>query len=197
MKLTQVKFRNINSYGNRWQTIDFNPDEPGLYQICGENGTGKSTISQVLKMGLYGKVQGKKTIAKCVNRINKSGEISITFETRLGKIDVQRGFLPNSFKLNVAGSEYKQAGVKNVQEYLEENLIGIPQKIFNNSISLSINDFKSFLNMSPEDKREIVDKIFGLETINVMRKMLSEELKESKNFLNKCVDMLKTIIKKL
>ena len=122
MKLTQVKFRNINSYGNRWQTIDFNPDEPGLYQICGENGTGKSTISQVLKMGLYGKVQGKKTIAKCVNRINKSGEISITFETRLGKIDVQRGFLPNSFKLNVAGIEYKQAGVKNVQEYLEENL---------------------------------------------------------------------------
>lgn len=193
MKLTQVKFRNINSYGNRWQTIDFNPDEPGLYQICGENGTGKSTISQVLKMGLYGRVQGKKKIEKCINRINKSGEISITFETRLGKVDVYRGFLPNAFKLNVAGSEYKQAGVKNIQEYLEENLIGIPQKIFNNSISLSINDFKSFLNMGAEDKREIVDKIFGLETINIMRKMLNEELKESKSFLKTCDDSIKFI----
>lgn len=193
MKLTQVKFRNINSYGNRWQTIEFNPDEPGLYQICGENGTGKSTISQVLKMGLYGKVQGKKSITKCVNRINKSGEISISFETRLGKIDVHRGFSPNLFKLQVAGAEYKQAGVKNIQEYLEENLIGIPQKIFNNSISLSINDFKSFLNMSAEDKREIVDKIFGIESINMMRRLLNDELKESKSFLSKFDEKIKFI----
>jgi DNA repair exonuclease SbcCD ATPase subunit len=41
MQLTQVKFRNINSYGNRWQTITFDANNPGLYQICGENGTGK------------------------------------------------------------------------------------------------------------------------------------------------------------
>jgi hypothetical protein len=44
--------------------------------------------------------------------------------------------------LKIAGVEYKEAGVKNVQEYLEDNLIGIPQNIFNNSVSLSINDFK-------------------------------------------------------
>lgn len=193
MQLTQVKFRNINSYGNRWQTINFDPNDPGLFQICGENGTGKSTISQVLKLGLYGKVQGGKTKAKCVNRVNKSGEVIISFETRLGKVDIHRCFLPDSFSLKVAGVEYKQAGVKNVQEYLEENLIGIPQKIFNNSVSLSINDFKSFLKMSPEDKREIVDKIFGLESLNKMRKLLSEETKEIKNFLAKCEDKIHLI----
>jgi DNA repair exonuclease SbcCD ATPase subunit len=193
MQLTQVKFRNINSYGNRWQTINFDPNNPGLYQICGENGTGKSTISQVLKLGLYGKVQGKKTKAQCVNRINKSGEVVITFETRLGKVDVHRGLLPDSFTLKVGGSEYKQAGIKNVQEYLEENLIGIPQKIFNNSVSLSINDFKSFLKMSAEDKREIVDKIFGLESLNKMRKLLNEETKEIKSFLSKCEDKIRLI----
>ena len=193
MQLTQVKFRNINSYGNRWQTINFDPNDPGLYQICGENGTGKSTISQVLKLGLYGKVQGGKTKAKCVNRVNKSGEIVISFETRLGKVDIHRCFLPDSFSLKVAGIEYKQAGVKNVQEYLEENLIGIPPKIFNNSVSLSINDFKSFLKMTPEDKREIVDKIFGLESLNKMRKLLNEETKEIKNFLSKCEDKISLI----
>jgi exonuclease SbcC len=192
MQLTQVKFRNINSYGNRWQTITFDANNPGLYQICGENGTGKSTISQVLKLGLYGKVQGK-TIAKCVNRINKSGEVSIQFETRLGTIDVQRNFLPNSFTLKVAGNEYKQAGVKNVQEYLEDNLIGIPQNIFNNSVSLSINDFKSFLKMSPSDKKEIVDKIFGLEAINKMIKLLRQEINETKNTLSKYEDNIRFV----
>lgn len=193
MQLTHVKFRNINSYGNRWQTISFDPNNPGLYQICGENGTGKSTISQVLKLGLYGKVLGQKSIAKCVNRINKSGEISIQFETRLGTVDIQRNFLPNSFTLKVAGSEYKQAGIKNVQEYLEDNLIGIPQNIFNNSISLSINDFKSFLKMSPSDKKEIVDKIFGLESINKMLKIIRQEINETKNALSKYEDNIRFV----
>ncbi len=186
MQLTEVKFRNINSYGNRWQTINFDPSNPGLYQICGENGTGKSTISQVLKLGLYGRVQGGKTKTKCVNRINKAGEISIVFETRLGKVEIDRGISPDYFKLKLAGNAYEQAGIKNVQNYLEENLIGIPQNIFNNSISLSINDFKSFLKMSAEDKREIVDKIFGLESLNKMKKLLSDETKEIKDHLNQC-----------
>ena len=76
---------------------------------------------------------------------------------------------------------------------MEENLIGIPPKIFNNSVSLSINDFKSFLKMTPEDKREIVDKIFGLESLNKMRKLLNEETKEIKNFLSKCEDKISLI----
>lgn len=192
MQLTEIRFRNISSYGNRWQTIPFDPANPGLYQICGENGTGKSTISQVLKLGLYGKVQGK-TIAKCVNRINKSGEIEIVFQTRLGKVDIRRTFLPNKFNLKVGGKEYEQAGVKNVQEYLEDALIGIPQNIFNNTVSLSINDFKSFLKMSPGDKREIVDRIFGLEIINKMREALKDELRESKNSLSKCEDKIRFV----
>lgn len=192
MQLTEVKFRNINSYGNRWQTISFDPANPGLFQICGENGAGKSTISQVLKLGLYGKVGGK-TIAKCVNRINKSGEVSIAFQTRLGKVEINRSFLPNKFNLKVGGKEYEQAGVRNVQEYLEDALIGIPQNIFNNSVSLSINDFKSFLKMSPADKREIVDRIFGLEVINNMREVLKDEIKETKSLLSKCEDKVRFI----
>jgi exonuclease SbcC len=192
MQLTQVKFRNINSYGNRWQTINFDPDNPGLFQIFGENGTGKSTISQVLKLGLYGKVQGK-TIAKCVNRINKSGEVSISFGSRLGKVDITRTFLPNSLTLKIAGIEYKEAGVKNVQEYLEDNLIGIPQNIFNNSVSLSINDFKSFLKMSPSDKKEIVDRIFGLESINKMIKVIKQEINETKTLLSRYEDNIRFV----
>ena len=192
MQLTQVKFRNINSYGNRWQTINFDPANPGLYQIFGENGTGKSTISQVLKLGLYGKVQGK-TIAKCVNRINKSGEVNISFESRLGTVDINRTFLPNGLTLKIAGVEYKEAGVKNVQEYLEDNLIGIPQNIFNNSVSLSINDFKSFLKMTPSDKKEIVDRIFGLESINKMIKVIKQEINETKSILSRYEDNIRFV----
>ena len=47
-------------------------------------------------------------------------------------------------------------------------------------MSLSVNDFKSFVKMKAEDKRRIIDKVFGLAIINKMRETLKLELKEVK-----------------
>jgi DNA repair exonuclease SbcCD ATPase subunit len=88
------------------------------------------------------------------------------------------------FTLFIDGIKYDQAGVKNIQDYLTDDLIGIPFYVFNNTISLSINDFKSFIKMSPQDKRAIVDKIFGFHILNQMREVLKSETKRIKDALN-------------
>lgn len=180
MKLKSVEFRNFNSYGNRTQKIEF--DESGdFYLVVGDNGSGKSSISDVIKFGIYGKV-GNKKLGDLPNRHNKALFVRTTLEkNKKTDVVIERGVAPSYVRLLINGKEYDQAGKKNVEQYIEDEIIGMPFYVFNNIISLSINDFKSFLNMSSHDKRMIVDKIFGLEIINSIRFLIREELKNTKN----------------
>jgi len=173
MRIKKVEWRNFSSYGNRKQEIEFE-DEACLYQVVGENGAGKSSISQVITFGLYGKLEGKK-LKDIPNRINGNAWVMITLDSNGSEIIVERGLEPNIFKLYINGIEYDQAGVRSVQDYLSEDILGIPYYVFNNTISLSINDFKSFIKMSSQDKRSIIDKIFGFHVLNQMRDLLKEE----------------------
>jgi DNA repair exonuclease SbcCD ATPase subunit len=102
-----------------------------------------------------------------------------------GKIyEVERGLEPSHFQLSIDGKVYDQAGKNNVQDYLTEDILKIPYYVFNNTISLSINDFKSFLKMSNSDKKLIIDKIFGFYILNEMRDILKEESKNIKSSID-------------
>jgi DNA repair exonuclease SbcCD ATPase subunit len=182
MKILKIEWRNFSSYGNRLQTLEF-PNEACLFQIVGENGAGKTTISQVIAFALYGKVEGKK-LGDIPNRINGHAWVKIEFENNGKIITIERGLEPSIFSLSINGIPYDQAGNNNVQSYLADDLIGIPYYVFNNTISLSINDFKSFIRMSPQDKRAIIDKIFGFSILNQMRELLKGEIKKIKESLD-------------
>ena len=182
MKILKIEWRNFSSYGNRLQTLEF-PNEACLFQIVGENGAGKTTISQVIAFALYGKVEGKK-LGDIPNRINGHAWVRIEFENNGKIITVERGLEPSIFTLSINGIPYDQAGNVNVQTYLADDLIGIPYYVFNNTISLSINDFKSFVKMSPQDKRAIIDKIFGFNILNQMRELLKGEIRKIKESLD-------------
>jgi len=144
-----------------------------------------SSISDVIKFGIYGKI-GSKRIGDIPNRFNNATLVKIEIQQNNDtKIIIERGISPTYVKLwinsNGNSIEYDQAGKKNVDLYIEEEIIGLPFYVFNNIISLSINDFKSFLKMSPNDKRAIVDKIFDLELINTVRTLIKEEMKNIKD----------------
>ena len=178
MRIKKVEWRNFTSYGNKKQEIEF-PEEACLFQVVGGNGCGKTSISQVITFGLYGKVEGKK-LGDIPNRVNGNAWVRIHLNNGQNDIIVERGLEPNIFELYVDGMKYDQAGKKNVQEYLADDLIGIPYYVFNNTLLLSINDFKSFIKMSTQDKRAIVDKIFGFHILNQMRDMLKDESRRIK-----------------
>lgn len=142
-----------------------------------------SSISGVITFGLYGKLEGKK-LKDIPNRINGNAWVKITLESNGSEVVVERGLEPNLFKLYINGAEYDQAGVRSVQDYLSEDILGIPYYVFNNTISLSINDFKSFIKMSSQDKRSIIDKIFGFHVLNQMRDLLRDENRKIKETLD-------------
>jgi DNA repair exonuclease SbcCD ATPase subunit len=191
MKIKKVEWKNFASYGNRKQEIEFG-ETSHLYQIIGDNGAGKSTISQVITFCLYGKIEGKK-LKDIPNRINGNTWTRVTLDHFGTEVIVERGLDPSFFRIFIDGVEYDQAGIKNVQDYLVDNILGIPYYVFNNTILLSINDFKSFIKMSPQDKRAIIDKIFGFHILNQMREVLKAEikkLKESSDFLGGKINSL-------
>lgn len=177
MKIKSIEWKNFNSYGNRVQKIAFDANQGAFYVVTGHNGAGKSTISDVIKYGLYGRLDNKKN-RDIPNRFNGNMFVRVVVEKMPGvEATIERGLAPNFFRLYINGKEYDQAGKRNVQDYLEEEILGMPYYIFNNIVSLSINDFKSFLGMSPADKRQIIDRLFGLEMLAHLRWYVKEHLK--------------------
>ena len=178
MQIQKVTFRNFGSYGNKTHVLEL-PDIPSFFLIQGKNGNGKSTLSDVIKFAIFGKLENKK-LKDMANRLNKNAYVKVELLTNKGLIIIERGIEPGFFKLFVNGVEIDKAGKRSVQEFLEEEILEMPFYVFANTLSLSINDFKSFLRMSSFDKKAIIDKIFGLQIINQMREILKYQTKKLK-----------------
>lgn len=185
MKIKTVAFKNFGSYGNKLQEINFSDDIGNFFLVVGSNGSGKSTISDAIKFGLYGKLDNKK-MSDIPNRFNGAAYVKVVMQqSKDAEITIERGVYPNIFRVLINGKEYDQAGKKNVQTFLEEEILGIPYYVFNNIISLSVNDFRSFISMGTNDKRLIIDRIFGLEILNHMKWKIKEEMKFFKDEIDK------------
>ena len=191
MKINKVQWRNFASYGNRTQLIEFN-DNSDLYLILGSNGAGKSTIAKVITYLCYGKVEGS-NLKDLPNRVNKELWGKIWLESKGNKIEVERGINPGIFLVKINGEEYDVAGKNNLQEFLETEIYEIPYHVFKNVIILSVNDFKSFVTMSPYDKKQIVDRIFGFSVINKMREIVKGKRKTIISDIKTFEDEIRTL----
>ena len=203
MRIDSITFKNFASYGNKLQTIEFEQDHSELFLTLGKNGDGKTTIANAIIFALYGKVEGVK-LGDLPNRINR--ELWVNIKLRCGSIDVdiERGLDPGIFTVKLNGVEFDKAGKKSVQEYLEEEVYGIPYHVFKNIIILSINDFKSFLTMNNSDKKQIIDKMFGFSVLNEMQQKIKEERRNIKleisaydSELNQIMESIQSVRSKL
>jgi len=203
MRIDSITFKNFASYGNKLQTIEFEQDYSELFLTLGKNGDGKTTIANAIIFALYGKVEGVK-LGDLPNRINR--ELWVHIKLRCGSIDVdiERGLDPGIFTVKLNGVEFDKAGKKSVQEYLEEEVYGIPYHVFKNIIILSINDFKSFLTMNNSDKKQIIDKMFGFSVLNEMQQKIKEERRNIKleisaydSELNQIMESIQSVRSKL
>ena len=175
MKLKKISWKNFKSYSNSMTELVFGKN-PSLNLIVGTNGTGKSSIADCIIYALYGKIDGTNN-GDIPNRINKNFYVKIELECNGHEIIVERGLAPSLFAVTIDGAIVDTAGKNNVQSMLEENYYKIPYSVFKNTLILSINDFKSLVDLNPADKRNIIDKIFGFTEYNLMVKLIKEDIK--------------------
>jgi len=203
MRINFIEFKNFASYGNQLQRIEFDPEQSKLSLTLGKNGDGKTTIANAIIYALYGRVEGVK-LSDLPNRINKELHVKIGLTCGPIDVEIERGLLPNKFSVKLNGVEFDKAGKKSVQDYLEEEIFGIPYHVFKNIIILSVNDFKSFLTMSNQDKKQIIDKMFGFSILNDMQMSIKTERRNIKmdidsyeSELNQILDSIASVKGKL
>lgn len=182
MKFKKLKWKNLLSYGNIIQTIEFD-DNPKLILVEGENGSGKSSIKEALTISAYGKSALRK-MKDIPNWVNKAAYTYNEFETDKGDtVIIERGIDPNFSNIKINGVDHNLPDKRKIDDFIETELFNLSFPIFCNTISLSFDDFKSFVNLSASDKRKIVDPIFGIDILTDMKSKVKEDIKESKTNL--------------
>lgn len=188
MKIIKIEWRNIFSYGNKIETLDFG-NEGKLWQLSGRSGSGKSSLLNIPKLLLYGKTEGSDgkpvKIGNIANRINKNGWIKGEILKGTDLFVIERTFSPQSLTVYKNGENLEKAGLKDMQGIIDNEIMdNMPYHIFANVMMLSLNSFKSFISMSPNDKRQIIDKIFSLEIINKVYELVKKDMRELGNAIN-------------
>lgn len=182
MKIKKVRWKNFRSYGNKEQYVSFESDKGSFNLILGDNGTGKTTIIQVIEFCLFGSVVGLVN-AKIPNRLNGNLWCELEFESNNQNFRIVRGMSPNILEFYVDGEQIDiNANKRDFQERLE-SIIQIPKNVFKNIIIPNISNYKSFLSMNYKDKIQFIDNVFNLDILQQATKLIKEDVNKIKNNL--------------
>ena len=210
MIISEIGIRGYKSFGNNEQVVKLNTEKGELVLLVGNNGNGKSSLLESFEYTLYGKVKSGKTrkwhtLKTLPNRINGELLNRIKFNSNSTDVEIKRGISPNKLELWENGILNERAGKANLDKKIEE-YIGMDIETFKSFISMSINDFKNFISLTNEEKQLLLDKLFNLEVINLLKNILKELVKNNKirmasldseiNTLNESISSIQRSIKK-
>jgi len=170
MIIKSITLKNFKSFGNNKQTVKFNTITGDLILLSGKNGAGKSSFQQSFDFSLFGIVRGKngKRVPQTIlpNRINKNLETEIEFINNLSnEIKIERNLEPNTAKILINDlNETKK--FKNYKKEDRDNIIGFDFETYKSFISMSVSDFANFIDLTPDEKRKIINKLFNLQDLD-------------------------------
>lgn len=182
MHIHSIEFSNIFAFGNKITRVDYdNLGDGSLNMIIGKNGCGKSSFIKLHKLALYFESDGV-TVNGISNDINGNGYVAIEVTSNGHRWKIASHYTRtklNTLEVFKDGSETAEdwGKIPDTKAMINQQIIDIPYHIFSNILSLSINDFKSFLSMNPKDTRNIRDRIFGFYVLNDMMENLKVNMK--------------------
>ena len=180
-----LKWKNILSTGNAFTEIKLNKSINTL--IVGNNGAGKSTILDALCFGLFGKPFRKINKGNLLNSINQQqGVVEIEFSVGKNQYKVIRGIKPNIFEIYCNGVLVDQdAKAKDYQDHLEKFILKINYKTFTQVVILGSASFVPFMQLSPSDRRAIIEDLLDIGIFSSMNSVVKEKVSINKSELQK------------
>ena len=176
----ELRYKNILSTGNSFTTIHLNKRTTTL--ISGTNGAGKSTMLDAIVFALYGKPFRKINKPQLVNSINqKELLVEITFQIGKNNFMVRRGIKPNVFEIwknNVMINQ--DAASRDYQTYLEQNILNLNYKSFNQIVILGSATYVPFMELPAQQRREIIEDLLDIQVFSTMNTLLKEKLSSNK-----------------
>lgn len=207
MKPIKLELCGLNSYSEK-NEIDFEKlTQKGIFGIFGNTGSGKSTILDAITIAMYGYIPQSPKEYVNVN----SDKASVLYEFEVGKENSKRRYRINRSIAKV------QDEIKNYRAELSEiysdgresiisdsvvdvnkkinEMIGLTAEDFTRAVILPQGRFNQFLNLKGIDRRNMLERIFGLEEYgsNLISKVSSKKQEQEKK-LNEINLILKQYI---
>ena len=189
-----VRWKNFLSTGNAFSEIQLDASPATL--IVGANGAGKSTFLDAICFGLFNKPFRKITKAQLVNAVNEK-DLLVEIEFSIGSRDymIRRGFKPTLFEIYLNGSMLSQEAAMNEQQkHLEQSILRLNYKSFTQVVILGSSCFVPFMQLSPPNRREVIEDLLDIRIFSTMNTLLRDKVKSVKETLRECeyqVDLAK------
>ncbi len=174
MRPLRLTIQGLNSFIDT-QIIDFQAlSIQGLFGIFGPTGSGKSTILDGMLLALYGRKAVSRGTGEFVNKNCKTAKLSYEFQVRTAnvrKYRVEREFKGGEQEgralkcrlLDITGEEkVLEESVTGVNRACAE-LIGLSAEDFMRTVVLPQGKFSEFLRAGGEERRRMLERLFGLE----------------------------------
>jgi len=190
MRITKIEIENLNSLKGRWCIDLTHPDykkNHDLFVICGDTGSGKTTVLDAITLALYGRTPRQTSFgdtnelmtrhtAKCMARVTyecKKGKFTSEFsqnkahENVNGNLVAAHGIVTNLD----TGEKFSNLSIKALQAKTSE-IIQLDYEQFCRSIMLAQGQFDDFIKGNPKEKAEILAKLNGTENYKVFANKL-------------------------
>jgi DNA repair exonuclease SbcCD ATPase subunit len=176
-----VRWKNFLSTGNQYTEVDFTKHHTNL--IIGTNGAGKSTILDALTFSLFGKPFRKINKPQLINSTNeKDCSVEVCFSINNTDWKIVRGIKPNIFEIwknNCLMNQF--ASAVDQQKWLEQNVIKMNYKSFTQIVILGSSAFVPFMQLSTNNRREVIEDLLDIKIFSTMNGLLKEKLREQKD----------------
>lgn len=193
----KLRWKNLLSTGNLFTEIELDKNNNTL--IVGENGAGKSTILDALMFALFGKPFRKINKPQLLNSITQKNLV-VEVEFNIGSKDykIVRGIKPNIFEVYINGSLANQsAEMKDYQEFLERNILKVNHKSFCQVVVLGSATYQPFMQLSPGQRREIIEDLLDLQIFTTMNSLLKDKVLINTDRINTTVNEKKIVDSKI
>ncbi len=180
LKFRKVRFRNFLSYGNYFTEIwlDYKPTTI----LIGESGSGKSTVTDAIAFGLFGKPFRPINKPQLVNSINNAEcVVEIEFDVGTNHYLIRRGLKPALFEIFCNDVLVNQdSHTKDYQDYLERYIIHMNYRTFSQIVVLGSSNFTPFMQMKTIDRRALVEDLLDIQIFSTMSLLLKDRIADIK-----------------
>lgn len=175
--LQKIKYISFSDKKESMYDVTVNSDNHRFYtnKILSHN----SSVSDILTFCLFKKTYRPVNLPQLVNNINKKDCVAeLEFEINKTEWKIRRGLNPTIFEIYHNGELLDQhSSVIEQQKWLEQNVLKMNYKTFVQIIVLGTSNFIPFMQLSPVDRRDIIEELLDIKVFSSMNVLVKDNIK--------------------